>query len=69
VTLEFYGKQIKVIEKPDVVTFMRDFVAQNRPCVIKNAINDWPALKLWNREYLSKILGGSKVQVDVFYLS
>lgn len=30
--------------------FLRDFVSQNKPCIISNAINHWPALSNWSRD-------------------
>ena len=32
--------------------FYRDWVATNLPVLIKGAVNNWPAIKKWNLEFL-----------------
>ena len=50
-------------EKPDsALTFYREFVAQNRPVIIRNGVKSWPALKLWkDHDYLLKKLNPEKL--------
>ena len=37
----------------DLEQFVEQYEAKNIPVVIKNAVNDWQALKRWNSGYLS----------------
>ena len=51
---------------PNPLTFYREYVAMNRPCVIRNAISHWPALQRWNdHAYLRKLVGDRKISVEV----
>lgn len=48
----------------DSLSFLADYVKQNRPLVIKNAISNWPALEKWkSNEYLVETMGDSEVSV------
>ena len=48
-----------------IILLFREFVAANVPVKIQNGFIDWPALKYWNEQSLSRILGDSKVTVAV----
>ncbi|GAV68488.1 Cupin_8 domain-containing protein, partial [Cephalotus follicularis] len=55
---------------PTPLQFQRDFVSQNRPCIISNATHHWPALSLWpqnnnNNSYLSQTLSTSLVSLHL----
>jgi len=50
---------------PDPLTFYRDYVAVGRPCVIRGAFDDWPALSKWSSDYLEDICGSAPISVDV----
>jgi hypothetical protein len=50
---------------PDPLTFLRDYVAANRPVIIENAIAHWPALRRWTHAYLASTLGDCRVSVNV----
>ena len=41
--------------------FNSDFVIPQIPVVLKNAVNDWPALKKWTPEYLNSKIGSVKM--------
>uniref|UniRef100_A0A8D0HI61 Jumonji domain containing 7 n=1 Tax=Sphenodon punctatus TaxID=8508 RepID=A0A8D0HI61_SPHPU len=45
--------------------FYREWVCPNRPCIIQNAFNHWPALKKWTLAYLREIVGSKVVSVAV----
>lgn len=48
----------------DVRTFESEFVARNRPCLIKGAASHWPACSLWHSaEYLGERCGNVEVTV------
>ncbi|CAO2816844.1 unnamed protein product [Amaranthus hypochondriacus] len=51
---------------PSPVEFLRNFVTPNKPCIIANALEHWPALSLWSSdEYLCQSLGSAKVSVHL----
>ncbi|KAL5807612.1 hypothetical protein ACOSQ4_030345 [Xanthoceras sorbifolium] len=51
---------------PTPLQFLRDFVSQNKPCIINNANLHWPALSLWPQlSNLSKILSSSPVSLHL----
>lgn len=54
----------ELAEEPSPLEFMR-FVSRNRPFVVRNACNDWTALKEWNAQYLREMMGDEMVQVAV----
>lgn len=43
---------IPIIDYPNDIKFLRDCVAGYQPCILRGYIDHWPALKLWNDEYL-----------------
>lgn len=47
------------------VEFLREYVAQNRPCIIEGAIDAWPALALWSDSYLAHAMGARECHVDL----
>ena len=44
--------------------FHRAYVAANKPCVIRGAVDHWPALRKWTPEYLKEAAGDVQVTVD-----
>ncbi|XP_076834808.1 bifunctional peptidase and (3S)-lysyl hydroxylase JMJD7 [Brachyhypopomus gauderio] len=50
---------------PDPLQFYRDWISPNKPCIIRNAINDWPALSKWNPTYLRNVVGTKVISVAV----
>ncbi|GAM25792.1 hypothetical protein SAMD00019534_089670 [Acytostelium subglobosum LB1] len=58
-------QQIERIECPSPLEFYREYVAQNKPVIIKNAFNNWKALKLWSIEYLRNKMKDTEVTVAV----
>ena len=49
----------------NLTAFFREFVAQSKPCIIKGAFNNWPALKLWDIDYLAKKAGHLDISADL----
>lgn len=39
-------------QPPTPLHFYRDWVCPNRPCIIRNALQHWPALRKWSLPYL-----------------
>eukprot|EP00878_Enallax_costatus_P002734 GHUV01002923.1.p1 GENE.GHUV01002923.1~~GHUV01002923.1.p1 ORF type:complete len:339 (+),score=90.12 GHUV01002923.1:360-1376(+) len=59
------GEAVDTITTPDPTTFLRDYVASNKPALIKGAIDHWPALQIWNKESLAATAGQQLISVDV----
>ena len=58
---ELYPHVPHVSGPPTSLSFLRDYVASNRPCVVLGAIDHWPALKKWTPRYLSEVMGDAEV--------
>lgn len=56
--LELYlHSEIQMLEgPPSPLEFLREWINPNRPVIIKNAIQNWPALKKWNAAYLRWVI-------------
>ncbi|XP_052502519.1 cytosolic phospholipase A2 beta [Budorcas taxicolor] len=52
-------------EPPSPLHFYRDWVCPNRPCIIRNALQHWPALQKWSLPYLRATVGSTEVSVAV----
>ncbi|KAL2940055.1 JmjC domain-containing protein 7, partial [Bienertia sinuspersici] len=53
---------------PSPLEFLRNYVTPNKPCIISNALEHWPALTLWSSDnYLCKTLESTKSANVVAY--
>uniref|UniRef100_A0A3Q2GSJ3 Phospholipase A2 group IVB n=1 Tax=Equus caballus TaxID=9796 RepID=A0A3Q2GSJ3_HORSE len=52
-------------EPPTPLHFYRDWVCPNKPCIIRNALQHWPALQKWSLPYLRATVGSTEVSVAV----
>lgn len=50
---------------PTPLEFYRDYVAANKPVIITNAFDDWPAMKLWDLQYLRMKAGSLTISADL----
>ncbi|PQP98791.1 hypothetical protein Pyn_35555 [Prunus yedoensis var. nudiflora] len=51
---------------PNPLQFLRDFVCQNKPCIISNATLHWPALSSWTQDsYLTGALSSADVSLHL----
>lgn len=55
------GEVARIEGPPNPLRFLREFVLPNRPCIIANAIDHWPALRLWSNSYLCSQLAHHSV--------
>lgn len=56
-----------VVERVDNLSqseFLNDYYSQNRPVIMTKEIVDWPALALWNEEYLISKAGDQMVEIQ-----
>ncbi|XP_030574366.1 bifunctional peptidase and (3S)-lysyl hydroxylase JMJD7 isoform X1 [Archocentrus centrarchus] len=50
---------------PDPLQFYRDWIAPNKPCILRNAFSHWPALTKWTPDYLREKVGSKVISVAV----
>jgi jumonji domain-containing protein 7 len=62
---EFLGNTVDIIDVPTPLEFYRNYVAQNKPCVIKNAATDWTCMENWKMDYLKEALSDGIFEIDV----
>lgn len=49
----------------DARTFWRRYVLQNRPCLVKGAVTQWPAFRRWaDADYISSRVGDFEIQAS-----
>lgn len=54
----------ELYEEPSALEFMQ-YVARNRPFVVRKGAQDWTAIEKWDSHYLLKVLGDSLVNVAI----
>ncbi|HKJ47987.1 MAG TPA: cupin-like domain-containing protein [Christiangramia sp.] len=54
-------KQIPRIQRISKSDFLRDYVQPQKPVVIEKLIEDWPAYKKWNFDYIKELAGDKTV--------
>ncbi|KAM6968880.1 bifunctional peptidase and (3S)-lysyl hydroxylase JMJD7 isoform 1-T1 [Tautogolabrus adspersus] len=50
---------------PEPLLYFRDWIAPNKPVIIRNACSHWPALNRWTPEYLREKVGSKVISVAV----
>jgi jumonji domain-containing protein 7 len=61
----FYWHNIPRIQMPGHFEFYREYVAKNRPVIITDMMENWPAMQKWTNSYLKQKAGNAEVTVDV----
>ncbi|XP_029982886.1 bifunctional peptidase and (3S)-lysyl hydroxylase JMJD7 [Sphaeramia orbicularis] len=62
----YLTRSVPVLDQPpDPLTFYRDWVGPNKPCIIRNAFSHWPALTRWTPQYLREKVGSKVISVAV----
>ena len=51
-------------EEPSALEFMQ-YVARNRPFVVRKGAQDWTAVQKWDSHYLLNVLGDTLVNVAI----
>lgn len=55
---------LETIPRVDAISkevFLRDYFIPQKPVVIENAVNDWPAISKWNLDYMGQVAGEKQV--------
>ncbi|KAL6770523.1 hypothetical protein ACKKBF_B31595 [Auxenochlorella protothecoides x Auxenochlorella symbiontica] len=59
------GSSVPMLEHPpSALQFCREYVGPNRPVLVRGAVSEWPALTLWNEEYLIRALGPTPLTIS-----
>ena len=62
----YLGNHVSICDySPTALQFHRNWVSKNIPCIFKDAIHYWPAVKKWNHSYLREKLGSKEITVAV----
>ncbi|CAL8273899.1 unnamed protein product [Merluccius merluccius] len=62
----YLNQSVPYLEQPpSPLEFYRNWIGPNKPCIIRNAFNHWPALSRWTPEYLREKLGSKVISVAV----
>ena len=64
-TLAGLGDNLRTVPRVQGLSadaFLRDYYAAGRPVIIQGEMDDWPATKLWNPEYLKRKVGTAPVE-------
>ncbi|CAH1786743.1 unnamed protein product [Owenia fusiformis] len=61
----YLGDEVQYLDRaPSAIEFLRNWVCPNKPVIIKNAIDHWPALQRWEQHsYLRDKIGNKEVTV------
>lgn len=54
-------KKIDIRETISKEDFIQNYLKKQKPVLVKNFSNNWPAFKKWNLDYMKKIAGDKKV--------
>ena len=57
-----YCKRIKMPLKHE---FFQEYLLRSRPVIIENAIENWPAMRKWTKEYFYKKFGSQEVHIKL----
>jgi jumonji domain-containing protein 7 len=57
------GGQVPRVASPQPLVFLRDHVAQSRPCVLTGLLDEWD-LEAWSPEALARAAGDAEVRVN-----
>lgn len=49
----------------DPLVFLREYVAPNKPLIIRGGVRHWPAMEKWTRDYMEGLAGEIEISVDV----
>ncbi|KAK6184339.1 hypothetical protein SNE40_006829 [Patella caerulea] len=62
----YLDQTVPVLDSPPTpLQFYRDFIAPNKPVVIRNLINHWSALRKWGPSYFRETIGNLQVTATV----
>lgn len=56
--------EIIIAEELDSIRFRRDFVARNRPVLLRRGAGGWPALRNWSHAELTRRCGEARVNLE-----
>src|SRR5262249_2248681 len=57
--------EAQLIDRVGSETFEKEYLEQNRPAIITDALSDWDAISKWSPDYLCSVLKTKQVTVGV----
>ena len=62
----YLGRHVETVHVDDIdpLVFYREYVARNKPVLIRGAVDHWPALHKWNDAYLCEAMDVAPVTVN-----
>ncbi|KAL8639828.1 MAG: hypothetical protein Q9228_003187 [Teloschistes exilis] len=60
---ELNGNYIDQLEEPPSPLLFMQYVARNRPFIVRSAAVNWSAVSLWSPDYLTSVMRDSTVKV------
>ena len=61
--LQPWARTVPRRSRPQRATFCEDYYAANRPAVLTDLMDDWPAMSRWTPDYLRSALGDEEVEI------
>lgn len=63
---KYIGLEIETVNCPSMETFYSNYILKEKPVVLNNCINHWPALTKWqDQDYLLKLAGLRIVPIEI----
>lgn len=62
----FNAIQIEIIDCPSMEHFYKNYILEEKPVILDNCINHWPALEKWkDQNYFIKLAGPRTVSIEI----
>lgn len=58
-------KRVPVLDKPSQIQFIRDVVGAYHPAILTGIVDDWGALRKWNKDYFIQTLGNRYLNINL----
>ena len=62
---ELNGSYVDELQEPPSPLLFMQYMAKNRPFVLRGGANSWPAVSLWSPEYLRSKMRNNSVKVAI----
>ncbi|XP_063821044.1 bifunctional peptidase and arginyl-hydroxylase JMJD5 [Ostrinia nubilalis] len=63
---KYNAQPIEVIDCPSMENFYRNYILAEKPVILRNCINHWPALSKWrDQNYFIKLAGPRTVSIEI----
>ncbi|XP_059052366.1 bifunctional peptidase and arginyl-hydroxylase JMJD5 isoform X2 [Achroia grisella] len=63
---KYNTQPLDILDCPSMEHFYRDYILKDRPAILNNCINHWPALNKWKHiSYFNKVAGSRTVPIEL----